>query len=253
MKYVKYGLVIFLCVFSFYISDTAIIMVENMSPIMKEVKKYSDNYVEPVNAIIEDNTIIPGTNGTKLNERESYLKMNEFGTFNETFLVYDYIKPDISLYDNLDKVIIKTNKTSEVALIVLDSKWDSYFKENKIKYTKVIKTSEDIDSSISYINGNGGADEFNKLNSFLKKNNLNSKICLVDHSNIASCKSNKYFIVKPTIEISHSNLASVKKNISGGDILLLNSTLSLSEVKVIISHIKYNNNSIVSLSDLIKE
>ena len=253
MKYVKYGLVIFLCIFSFYISDTAIIMVENMSPIMKEVKKFSDNYVEPVNAIIEDNTIIPGSNGSKLNERESYLKMNEFGTFNETFLVYDYIKPDVSLYDNLDKVIINTNKKSEVSLIVLSDEWDSYFKDNRITYTKVIKDSDDLDKGMSYINGNGDSEEFNKLNGYLKKNKMNSKMCLVDYSNIASCKSNKYFIIKPTIEINHSNLASVKKNIRGGNILLLSSNLSLNEVKVIISHLKYNNLSIKNLEELIKE
>ena len=38
MRYVKYGLVIVLCVFSFYFSDKLILAVENMSPIMKEVK-----------------------------------------------------------------------------------------------------------------------------------------------------------------------------------------------------------------------
>lgn len=253
MKYIKYSLVIFLCVFSFYVSDMAILMVENMSPIMKKVKTYSDNYVEPVNAIIEDNTIIPGSNGTKLNERESYLKMNEFGTFNETFLVYDYIKPDVSLYDNLDKVIVNTNKKDKVSLIVLNDKWDNYFKENSILYTKVINSNNNLDRSSSYINGNIDEDEFNKLNSYLKKNKLNSKICLVDYSNLASCKKNKYFIVKQTVEVNHSNLASVKKTIKGGNIILLDSSLELNEVKIIINYIKYNNLDIINLSDLIKE
>ena len=82
---------------------------------------------------------------------------------------------------------------------------------------------------------------------------MNSKLCLVDYSNIAACKSNKYFIIKPTIEINHSDLASVKKNISGGNIIFLNSNLSLSEVKVIVNHIKYKNFSIQALEELIKE
>ncbi len=253
MKYVKYSLVIFLCIFSFYISDMAILMVENMSPIMKQVKTYSNNYVEPVNAIIEDNTIIPGSNGSKLNERESYLKMNEFGTFNETFLVYDFVKPDVSLYDNLDKIIIKTNKKHEVSLIILDEKWESYLKENKINYTKVIRDYDNLDQGSSYINGNMDADKFNKLNGYLKKNKMNSKMCLIDYSNIASCKSNKYFLIKPTIEVNHSNLASVKKKIEGGNIILLNSSLNLNEVKVVINHIKYNNLNIIPLEELIKE
>lgn len=253
MKYAKYALVIFLCIFSFYISDMAILMVENMSPIMKEVKTYSDNYVEPVDAIIEDNTIIPGINGSKLNERESYLKMNEFGTFNETFLVYDFVKPEISLYDNLDKIIINTNKNSEVSLIILDNKFEEYMRMNNIAFTKVIKDSNNLIEGSSYINGNIDDYEFNKLNSYLKKNKLNSKMCLVDYSNLASCKSNKYFIIKPTIEINHSNIASQKKDIKGGNIILLNSNLELNEVKVIINYINYNNLKIIELSELIKE
>ena len=119
MKYFKYALVITLCVLSFYASDRLILYVENLSPLMKEIKMYEDTlYESPVNAIIEDNTIISGKNGRELNKRESYLKMNDFGSFNETFFVYDYIKPDISLKDNLDKIIIGNVDNSKIALIV---------------------------------------------------------------------------------------------------------------------------------------
>lgn len=81
MKYIKYALVITLCVLSFYASDRLILYVENLSPLMKEIKMYEDSlYESPVNAIIEDNTIITGKKGRELNKRESYLKMNDFGS-----------------------------------------------------------------------------------------------------------------------------------------------------------------------------
>ena len=64
---------------------------------MKSIKELNYEPVLPVDAIIDDNTIIPGIKGKKINERESYLKMNEFGAFNINFLQYDYQKPNISL------------------------------------------------------------------------------------------------------------------------------------------------------------
>ncbi len=253
MKKLKYLLVICLGVFSFYFSDQAILFVESKSPIMKQVKALQVETVEPVNAIIEDDTIIPGKNGSKLNERESYLKMNEFGKFNETFLVYDYIKPEISLYDHLDKMIVKSSHTNEVALIIESNEHAKYLESENIKYTKVIKDKSQIEGNGEFINGNLDEETFYKLNGYLKKNKLNNKICLVNKSNRESCEELKYFLVNPSIKINHTNLAEKKKTIEGGTFIYLESNLSISEVKLIITQIKYRNLNINYLSELIKE
>lgn len=254
MKKIKYLFVILLGVFSFYFSDQAILFVENKSPIMKQVKALQVETIEPVNAIIEDDTIIPGKNGSKLNERESYLKMNEFGKFNETFLVYDYIKPEISLYDHLDKVIVKSNRIDEVALIVESEEHATYLAKENIKYTKVIKEKNEIKSETGeYINGNFDEEAFHKLNGYLKKNKLNNKICLMNRSNRESCEELKYFLVNPSVKLNHTNLAEKKKTIEGGNFIYLESNLSISELKLVITQIKYRNLTINYLSELIKE
>lgn len=255
MKYVKYALVITLCVLSFYASDRLILYVENLSPLMKEIKMYEDSlYESPVNAIIEDNTIITGKNGRELNKRESYLKMNDFGSFNETFFVYDYIKPKISVMDHLDKVIIGNVSDTDVALIVDNKTIEEYLLTEKIKFSKIITKQDEINKKeITYINGASDENDFNDIRRFLKKNNLNKNVCIVDLSNHTACINNKSFIIKPTIELKSSNISSYINNTKGGSIIKINKNLTLNEFKVYLSKLKYNNLEIVDLIDLIKE
>ncbi len=255
MKYFKYALVITLCVFSFYASDRLILYVENLSPLMKEIKMYEDSlYESPVNAIIEDNTIISGKNGRELNKRESYLKMNDFGSFNETFFVYDYIKPDISLKDNLDKIIIGNVDNSKIALIVDNKNVEKYLEEENIKFAKVIDSCDEISSkNITYINGGSNEDDFTDIKYCLKKSDLNKNICDVDTSHYASCINNKSYIVKSSGVIKSNNISKEINNINGGTIVKINPNLTLNEFKVYLSKIKYNNLEIIDLLDLIKE
>lgn len=255
MKYFKYSLVIVLCVLSFYLSDRIILYVENLSPLMKEIKMYEDSlYESPVNAIIDENTIITGKKGRELNKRESYLKMNDFGSFNETFFVYDYIKPKISLSDNLDKVIVGNVDESKIALIVDNEKIEKYLLEEHIKFSKSIDKCDDIKSKkITYINGSTNEDDFNEVKHCLKKNNLNKNVCEVGLSNHMSCLNTKSYLIKPSAEIKSSNISNYVSNIKGGVVIKITSSLSLNEFKVYLSKVKYNNLEIVDLIDLIKE
>ena len=179
MKNVKYAVLIVMSIFSFYISDKLLLMVEGMSPLMQTINEVKDfREYEPVNAIIEGNTIIPGKRGRTINKRETYLKMNDFGTFNETFFVYDYQEPEISLKDNLDKIIIKGNNNSAISLIVDTDIFDEYLKGENIKYTKLINDENKIKKSdlINYVNANGDETDFYDLNYYLKRNKINNKI-----------------------------------------------------------------------------
>lgn len=256
MKKIKYLVLIVVSVFSFYISDKLLLMVEGMSPLMQTINEVKDfKEYEPVNAIIDGNTIIPGKKGRTINKRETYLKMNDFGTFNETFFVYDYQKPDISLYDNLDKVIIKGNSNSDLSLIVEGNTYDEYLVENKINYTKVIDDNGSIikNELISYINGNLEKSEFYDLNYYLKRNKKNSKMCLVGLSNMNICSELKYYLIEPNVDLYHSNVASVKTNLHAGDIIFVHNNVSLAELKIIINEINYKGLNIVKLGELIKE
>lgn len=256
MKKIKYLVLIVVSVFSFYISDKLLLMVEGMSPLMQTINEVKDfKEYEPVNAIIDGNTIIPGKKGRTINKRETYLKMNDFGTFNETFFVYDYQKPDISLYDNLDKVIIKGNSNSDLSLIVEGNTYDEYLTGNKINYTKVIDDNERIikNDLVSYINGNLEKSEFYDLNYYLKRNKKNSKMCLVGLSNMNICSELKYYLIEPNVDLYHSNVASVKTNLQAGDIIFVHNNVSLAELKIIINEVNYKGLNIVKLGELIKE
>ena len=51
----------------------------------------------------------------------------------------------------------------------------------------------------------------------------------------------------------HSNVASVKSKLKGGDILYVHDNVSLAELKVIISEINYKGFRLANIKELIKE
>ena len=111
-----------LIAFSFYFTDRVSLMVANKSELMQSIKAVSATYkTTPVDAIIdnESNSIIPGKYGKIVNDQESYLNMHDFGTFNENYLIFDFVKPKTSLDDNKDKYIKGGNPSNRnISLIV---------------------------------------------------------------------------------------------------------------------------------------
>ena len=87
MKFYKLIGIMSILVFSFYLTDFVTELAINSNPLMNNIKQNSDNYnIESVDAIIDDNTIIPGIKGKKVNEMESFLNMKDFGSFNTNYL-----------------------------------------------------------------------------------------------------------------------------------------------------------------------
>ena len=198
MKKIKYFLVIILMLFSFYLSDKVTNLAINKNPLMQEIKEKSSSLtVMGSNATIVDNTIIPGIALKQVNEKESFFKMKEFGSFNETFLVYDYKKPDISLKDNKDKIIISGNKSlRQVSIIVEDAdNLKKYFDKLKIKYN-ILSTTETKMGNQEYFNSETTESKFLDLESLLKKNKLNTQICILNYSNLKLCKEKKYYLIE---------------------------------------------------------
>lgn len=250
MKYLKYFSLIFLCVLSFYFSDKVILYVESISPIMKSIKEVSSSMeTSPVNATIEGNTIIPGIKGSVVNARESYLKMNEFGVFNENLFVYDYIPPEISLDDNLDKVIIGSKKDEYVSIIVDSWKYDKILSD--YDYTYLLKRVDDYQekNNLEYLNGS--FDNYDTVDNFLKRKKKRMNIIHVDYINVTLTKDN--YIISPTIDVYHTNLANIIKDIKGGEIIYIHDNLELSEVKLLMDKIKYKNLKVMKLSKFISE
>ena len=253
MKYFKLIGIMSLLVFSFYLTDLATEFAINSNPLMQTIKDNSKNYnTISVNAIINDNTIIPGIKGKVVNEMESFLNMKDFGSFNSNYLLYDFIEPEVSLNDNKEKIIISGNKKiRQVTLLVRDTKLIEYLKNNKYKYTKLIKYDDLLDKD--NVNIENDRLKFLDVDTLLNKKELNNKICILDYSNIENCKKKKYYIVKPNIFIKNNNMISNINNIDNGSIIYISDNLSLDNLKMIINLIKRKDMKLVYLSEMIKE
>lgn len=217
---------------------------------MQTIREVEDNYkTEPVDAIIEGNTIIPGKRGSVVNERESYLKMNEFGVFNENFFVFDYIKPDISLSDFKDKIIVGSSKKEYVSIIIDSWKYKEYLKDNK--YSFVIRENEKIDilPNVTYVNGS--LDNYKRVNNFLKNKRKLTNIILAEYASVHDNKDK--LIVSPSLDIYHSNYYSSVSKIKGGSIIYIHDNVTISEFIVIMDTIKYKKLGIMELSEFISE
>jgi len=247
--------IISLIIFSFFLTDFVTDIALNNNSLMKSIKKYSDEYeVNSVSAIIDDNTIIPGIKGKKVDEIESYLNMKDFGEFNKNYLIYKTVKPEISLEEHKEKVIISGNKSNRNISLLINDNEDiiNYCNENNIKYTKLVNMKDELTNK-NYINIESDKEKFNDLNTLLNKKNLNNNICLINYSNIKECIDNKYYLVKYSLEINNNNINSTLSNIDSGEIIYINNYLSKENFIILINYIKSKDLKIMYLNELIQE
>lgn len=272
------GLLSLIC-FSFIYTEKTITVLKENDPLMIEIEENKDNYNKKyINAIINNNTITPGIYGKSVNLDKSYNKMKSTGIFNKKLLVYDYIKPEISLDNNYDKYIIGGNKLSNkisILFIINNSKYiDELLNINETYLTNFnlfINTSylnENISSlyKISLNNqifnyGNSGIYKKELLilgNNIINRNTNNlSNYCLVKKENketLEICSKNKMYTILPSIIIEYNPYNEIIKNIKSGDIILfeLNKN-NLLELGTIINFINKKGLTIVKLSDLLNE
>lgn len=252
----KYIILFFGVVSCFYLTEKLLVYLDNQKPIMKEIKSKSViYYIEPVDAVINDTTIIPGINGKKVNAKKSLIKMQNFGAFNDTFLMFDQISPDISLDDNKDKIIVRGNaKKRSIALILENNeKFEDYLSELKIKYSLLASLDTNFNLQKEYLNSEKDPELFSDLNSLLKKNKLNKKICILDYPNLNECQRLKYYIVKPSISLGNENIVKTLTKVKSGEIILITKNNSLNNIKLLLEEIKRQDLNIVFLSELIEE
>lgn len=255
MKYFKLIGIMSLLVFSFYLTDFVTELAINTNPLMQNIKKSSTNYCETsVNATIEQNTIIPGIKGKKVNEIESFLNMKDFGSFNSNYLIYDYIKPDISIEDNKEKIIISGNKNKrQVSILIKDNiSIEEYLKQKNIKYSKLIDINDKINKNEN-INIESTKEGYKDLDTLLKKKKINKEICIINYSNIELCKKNKYYLVDPNIKLKNTSFINILNNIDNGSIILIEDMLTIENFKIFANKIHNKDLKFVYLSEIIQE
>lgn len=238
---------------------------------MIKLKEVESNYkTEPINAIINEDTIIPGNIGKSINMDTSYKEMKKIGYFEESLITYEDIYPNTSIYNNYNKYIISgniynknvsliyiinKNKTIDNILNILKNKnttisffIDSSFLNNNIDIISKLKKHEVYNYGF---NGNYTKDNLIITNNIINnKSNNNSIYCLFltkNNESLNNCGNNKMLSIIPSI---NGNFNDIKNNIQNGSIILINNTQELSNI---IDYIKNKGYQILPLSNIIKE
>ena len=276
-KYLSYlGIIVFACL-SFYYTDRAVDIVKRNDPVMKDIINNKKNYnIKSVNAIIENDEIIPGVNGLEVDVDETYKKMKNNGEYNSDMIILNEVVPQVSFIKEYDKYIIGGNPLKKQVALV--------FKVNDIDYVDDIDSilldkntlatffieGDIIDNNIEVITSliNNGY-EIENLGKYTQKelkwtNNLiysltnkDPKYCYVDFKVsdvIKLCSKNKMYTIKPSISITNYPFLSIKKELKPGSIISFNiNNEVVKELPSIITYIKQKGYTLVTLDQLINE
>lgn len=241
--------------FSFYYTEKIAILMQNKSPIMQSINEVADDYtVSAVNATIDGNYITPGISGRMINKTKSYVNMKSFGIFNSYYLIFDEIKPDISIHDNKDKIIRIGNASKKAVAILIDnnSNIENYLEQQKIAGSILITESKfNKNSYLEQINND--TEKYSNVESLLNKNNLNKNICYINSLDKDFCKKNRKYLVEETFYLNGQNIVEAKNQVESGAIILIKSTANLEEFKLLVKETTFKGLDILPLSELIDE
>ena len=277
-KCISYLGVFVLVCFSFFYTDKAVEIVKRNDPVMKKILTISDSLkIDPINAIINDDEVISGLNGKKINIDKSYQNMKKLNMYKESMLVFDEILPEVSI--NYDKYVIKGNELkNEVALVFKVDSIDNIKLINKVLTEKNTLATFFIDGNIvkdnmnlvlelaqdGYeienlgYNGNYSSEKLTWTNNMIESlTNKKTNYCYTefkDKNILELCSTNKMYTIKPTINTGNYPFLTIKKNLESGSIISFDlSDKTLKELPSIISYISQKGYNIVSLEQLISE
>ena len=242
-------------VFSFYYTDKIALLVQEKNPVLQKIKGEKDSLeIRSEDATIKDETIIPGKSGSKVNVEKSFYNMKSLNSYNEAYLIYDVIIPSISLDNNKDKIIISGNKSNNQISIILEYNKDliSLFKDYKVDLL-INKNTYNSNNKYELINNEVDKNLFNQVNNILGNDKINKHICIYNEKTKELCINNNNYLVKPTHKLNNSNIIEVKNSIENGSIILISKYAKLTDIKLLLKQIAFQDLDIVYLSDLIKE
>ena len=267
-------LIILLLLFSFFYTNKSISIIRNQDPLMKEIIKNKNKFeIKSVNAIVKENTIIPGKQGKEVDLEKTYTKMKQYGTYNEALTVLKETKPTISIDDNYDKLITSGNKENKNISLIFKVEKDtninkllSILNYHNIQVTFFIDglyiENNNINNlsnhQIELLSYNNKIDEitFSSALSYLSyKTNKSPKYCLEDNNNIINlCKKLKLHTISPTIKIKKDPYKELKNNLSNSSIILVPINNQIYEsLSTSILYIKSKGYNFLTLSDLLSE
>ena len=273
------GLISLVC-FSFFYTEKISTVIRDNDDLLKQIEEIESQYkVEAIDATIDGNTIIPGVSGRQIDIKSSYKKMKKVNTFNTNLLVYEKVKPKISVNGTYDKYIISGNKNKkEVGLLFLVESRDdidkiiailkkynikatfyidgNWFEQNNEKIISLIEDGNIVGNlGYNYQYDTAGISWMNTI--VTKIGNQSATYCYVEDENeeiLNICNNNCSYTIKPNLIVDKNPLITIKKNINNGSIIALKINNQLNdELSLIIEYIHSKDLEMVTLSDLLDE
>lgn len=268
------GFISLVCFSFFYTNEISNVIKEN-DDLLIQIKDNENLYnVKAIDAVILDDTIIPGVSGRRVSADKSYNNMKKYNTFNENLLVYDKVKPNVSVNKVYDKYIISGNKsiTNITLTFVLysDSNIDNIINilnKNEIKATffvdmdyfdsnnEIISYLIKNNHTIGFLNSSKG--NINYMSAVVSKiNNQKYLFCFNNLKNsefLKICSLNNNYSISSNV-IDKDYYINVKKNLTNGSILTFKVSSKLdNELELIINYIKQKGFKIINMPELINE
>lgn len=273
------GLSTLICI-SILINKQTVSVISSYDEIMIKIEENKNQYDQkPINAIIKENTIIPGLNGRTVNIKKTYDEMKKIGTYNDKLYQYETIKPEITLKNNYDKYIISGNEQKNMASLIFIIKENSdilrinqILEDNNVKATFFIDTSwfeqnnDKIQNLIKEghtIGSLGNNMDYEKveyvwMNTIIKKIGIqNQNYCYAETENIknlTACANLKNYTIMPNIIIKKNFISEIKKQLKSGSLISINANDSnINELDLVIKYIKSRDLKLVNLETHISE
>lgn len=283
MKRKSYLTIVGIClltIFSFYYTNKIIEFSKSKDLIMIEIMNNKDNYNKiSIDALINNNYIIPGSEGLEVDIDKSYNKMKKLGKYNENLYVYNIVKPTISIKDNYDKFVINGNITKkEVSLVFKTEDLKNIENINKILFNNNV-------SATFFIDGNIKDDDINILKILDESNNYfgnlgynkkysiktikytnalldridddNHNYCYVEKDDInvlKTCSEVKMYTIKPMVVSNIFPFTYIKQNLENGKIFSLDTnSYTLKQLDLIIKYVRQKGYDFVTLEEILNE
>lgn len=281
IKKIKQAIVAILLVgLSFFYTEKTIDILKQNDPIMKKIVHNQSKYnKEPRNATIVLDSIIPGIAGSKVDLDESFKKMKKYGNYNESLLVFEEVKPVVSIEEEYSKYVISGNaENMNVAILFVVERDDNINDILSVLETEgvngtffvdglwlennqnlVVNMSE-LDMEIEILNYNYSYQKKyfkSALNISKTLTNKDNKYCYAEYDKkevLELCGSLNMQTVIPGIVTSNNPFSDVKNSLVNGSIISfkVNDTTK-KQLQTIISYIKQKGYNIVILDKLLNE
>lgn len=273
------GMISLIC-FSFFYTEKAALVVKETDQLLVRIKEQAGQYkVEPKEAIVDGNKVIPGMKGREVDVQKSYQRMKAFGQFQDNLLEYRDIVPKKQLSSYLDHYIVGGNREkNQVSFLFLVDERDSldsvlsilkehglkgnffvdglWFEDHNDEISSLIRDGHTI-GNLSY-QGNYKDSSFIWMDTIIKKiGKQKVSYCYTEKENseiLDVCSMNLDYTILPSYVISNNPLKEIREQVSGGSIIAMPvNNMVIEELPLMIRYIESRGYTLTTLDEHLKE